>query len=274
MKGAAWITQSRTPSPGTPGEGRGEGDFLTYEIRPHPSPLPEYRARGHERWASPILWLMVLLIAAAGAAPATQSTDDLSRWVNDLGNHDAIVRETARDHLIALRREDLPALIDAVRASPGMLPGQVSNLHDIVLQVYLAGEEYEKKEAGFLGVTLAPEDEVVMVADRPMRGVRIISRWPGFTGYRYLQDGDLVLKVEEFPDAVEGRMEFPVRVRSRRPGETLTFQILRQGQLLRIKIPIDARPGGDDEQTMMNMMRERLQKAEQYWADNLLPAVR
>ncbi|HSV14503.1 MAG TPA: DNA mismatch repair endonuclease MutL, partial [Tepidisphaeraceae bacterium] len=42
-----------SPSPGTPGEGRGEGDFerrSTFEIpnHPHPNPLPEYRARGPE----------------------------------------------------------------------------------------------------------------------------------------------------------------------------------------------------------------------------------
>src|SRR3954454_11073106 len=38
-----------TPSPGTPGEGRGEGDFerrTTFEARNHPNPLPAYRERG------------------------------------------------------------------------------------------------------------------------------------------------------------------------------------------------------------------------------------
>jgi HPt (histidine-containing phosphotransfer) domain-containing protein len=39
------------PSPGTPGEGRGEGDFerkaaLDIPNHPHPNPLPEYRERG------------------------------------------------------------------------------------------------------------------------------------------------------------------------------------------------------------------------------------
>jgi hypothetical protein len=40
-----------SPSPGTPGEGRGEGDFernaaLDIPNHPHPNPLPEYRERG------------------------------------------------------------------------------------------------------------------------------------------------------------------------------------------------------------------------------------
>ncbi len=39
--------ESRTPSPGTPGEGGGEG-LLQFLPNPHPSPLPEYRARGPE----------------------------------------------------------------------------------------------------------------------------------------------------------------------------------------------------------------------------------
>jgi valyl-tRNA synthetase len=42
------------PSPGTPGEGRGEGDLerqsaLDKPNHPHPNPLPEYRERGPER---------------------------------------------------------------------------------------------------------------------------------------------------------------------------------------------------------------------------------
>jgi tRNA modification GTPase len=39
-----------TPSPGTPGEGGGEGRALREAIEdPHPNPLPEYRERGPER---------------------------------------------------------------------------------------------------------------------------------------------------------------------------------------------------------------------------------
>jgi 4-amino-4-deoxy-L-arabinose transferase-like glycosyltransferase len=45
------IRVKRSPSPGTPGEGRGEGDFeritgLDTSNHPHPNPLPEYRERG------------------------------------------------------------------------------------------------------------------------------------------------------------------------------------------------------------------------------------
>jgi len=48
-----------SPSPGTPGEGRGEGDFeqrKTFDIpnHPHPNPLPEYRERGPEGASSPV----------------------------------------------------------------------------------------------------------------------------------------------------------------------------------------------------------------------------
>jgi hypothetical protein len=42
--------QLLVPSPGTPGEGWGEGDFeipsnSEFKIHPHPNPLPGYRAR-------------------------------------------------------------------------------------------------------------------------------------------------------------------------------------------------------------------------------------
>ncbi len=37
-----------SPSPGTPGEGWGEGHSARPKSRPHPNPLPEYRERGQE----------------------------------------------------------------------------------------------------------------------------------------------------------------------------------------------------------------------------------
>jgi type VI secretion system protein ImpH len=51
-----WDEGVLTPSPGTPGEGGGEGEFLaefasTTEMHPHPDPLPEYRERGAEEAA-------------------------------------------------------------------------------------------------------------------------------------------------------------------------------------------------------------------------------
>src|SRR3954454_25002940 len=44
-------TGALTPSPGTPGEGRGEGEASGAPIfgDPHPNPLPEYRERGKTR---------------------------------------------------------------------------------------------------------------------------------------------------------------------------------------------------------------------------------
>jgi valyl-tRNA synthetase len=50
-------TAALSPSPGTPGEGGGEGDFerrKSFDIpnHPHPSPLPEYRERGPDGGAS------------------------------------------------------------------------------------------------------------------------------------------------------------------------------------------------------------------------------
>ncbi|MFT3788503.1 MAG: beta-galactosidase [Tepidisphaeraceae bacterium] len=41
-------TSRRTPSPGTPGEGRGEGRSASHRTGPHPNPLPEYREREPE----------------------------------------------------------------------------------------------------------------------------------------------------------------------------------------------------------------------------------
>ena len=50
----AGTVNSLPPSPGTPGEGRGEGSPVTVQEGPHPNPLPEYRERG-EQARSPLL---------------------------------------------------------------------------------------------------------------------------------------------------------------------------------------------------------------------------
>jgi hypothetical protein len=42
----AAVYPAESPSPGTPGEGWGEGPLRKAEEGPHPDPLPEYRARG------------------------------------------------------------------------------------------------------------------------------------------------------------------------------------------------------------------------------------
>ena len=63
------ILRRATPSPGIPGEGRGEGDFerktiLDSSNHPHPNPLPEYRERGTDCVAP-------LLISSTGVIAIT-----------------------------------------------------------------------------------------------------------------------------------------------------------------------------------------------------------
>ncbi len=52
--GSPAMHESYTPSPGTPGEGGGEG-LLQVGPDPHPNPLPEYRARGREGRDRPVV---------------------------------------------------------------------------------------------------------------------------------------------------------------------------------------------------------------------------
>jgi hypothetical protein len=61
----AWILGRLTPSPCTHGEGGGEGEFerrtvLDRQNHPHPSPLPEYRARGPE--VPLVSWMLLAVI--------------------------------------------------------------------------------------------------------------------------------------------------------------------------------------------------------------------
>jgi hypothetical protein len=77
MTGRAAIS----PSPGNPGEGRGEGSapdrelILDFRQNPHPNPLPEYRERGQQstRPARLALWAILFRPSEAlGAAAAAE----------------------------------------------------------------------------------------------------------------------------------------------------------------------------------------------------------
>ena len=79
----------------------------------------------------------------------------MSRWIADLGNDDPDVRETALQDLMSLSRDDLPALRDAAKAQPGLMPAQVASLREVVTQVFLASEEYVATAQSIFGIALA-----------------------------------------------------------------------------------------------------------------------
>ena len=183
--------------------------------------------------------------------PATQPTATLpaiKQLLAQLAADNYLTRENARIALMGLKRSDLPLLRDAVRQSLPLVPSQVTVLREIVTQVYLAGDIYVADEdgRGFLGVHMpdsgAPEERALLNVER---GVVVVSRVPGFCAYRMLQDGDVLLSMA---DGAGGAIEFASNdqlvdaVRSAKAGDTVQFEVLRQGQILTIPITLDHKP--------------------------------
>ena len=101
------------------------------------------------------------------------------------------------------------------------------------------------------------------------------QRVPGFCGFRYLQENDLIVAVMSNDVVrVTDKEEFTNLVKATSPGETLSLQIIRQGKSMRVSFKLDAKPV---ETAMQNQVEEfrnpRLIKAEEYWQKAFAPLV-
>ena len=189
----------------------------------------------------------------------------------ELDDADAAVREAARLKLMGMRRQDLPAFQKLVQESLPLVPSQAAVLRQIVIHVYLAGEKYDTTNAeGFLGVKMQETSVRLPAADgadqfAPAVGVVIVERMPGFAGARMLVDGDVILGVVERPDVrTLGMYEFQMVVKSVTPGTTIHFQVMRQGQVIRVPVAPDPRPF-DADGLMQDLIYRRQRKADDYW---------
>ncbi|MDB5322088.1 MAG: hypothetical protein JWN40_3719 [Phycisphaerales bacterium] len=182
-----------------------------------------------------------------------------------------LTRENARVSHMGLKRTELPALRDAVRQYLPLVPSQVTVLREIVTQVYLAGDLYVAEEdgRGFLGVHL-PEERSLLIVER---GVVVVSRLPGFCAYRMLQDGDVLLSMA---DGHGGAIEFGSSdqlkdaVSSAKAGDTIHFEVLRQGQILSIPITLDQKPVNLDKQ-IAEFTARRADQANDLWERDFAP---
>jgi hypothetical protein len=191
---------------------------------------------------------------------------------SDLDDPDASVRERARVSLMGLRRRDLPAFQKLVQDSRPLAPAQAAVLKQLVLHVYLAGEPYETTGSlGFLGVRMQPTSVRIPAAEGAEQtiaavGVVIVERMPGFVGSRMLLDGDVILGLAERQDArMVDPFDFAAVIQSINPGTTVHFQILRQGQVVRVPVTLDPKPIESEPVLLQRLVERRLEKAEDYW---------
>lgn len=221
------------------------------------------------------------LTSAQTAHPVTQATQpattrptaEIHKSFEQLADSDAQVRELARTALMGLSREELPALRDVVERSRPLQASQAAMLRDIVIHVYLAGDaERSPSNQGFLGVRLDSTVNNGMMLDgvepaHSMKGVLIRECMPGFNGFRFLRDGDLVLGILA---PVELRTPDPPSlisaISSVPPLGTIRLELLRHGRIIQVSFPVNARPlEAHDAQLTEELLHRRSTQAEGYW---------
>jgi hypothetical protein len=232
------------------------------------------------------------------AQSATLDPEAMRAAFAELGHSDAALRRRALQRLMGMGRANLETFKQIVEQSRPLLPSQAAALRDVVAQAYLSGEPYPAIHgAGFLGVKL----QVVAVttpvppsvpaggfnvgvdagpAAPPRLGIMIVERMPGFCGARTLMDGDLVLAIVDHPlrltaDRDYGMIlaEFSQTVREIGVGKTVTFELVREGRVMRVPVKLDPRPEAADPAFgggiggIEELLNRRRQKAETYWSE-------
>jgi hypothetical protein len=117
-------------------------------------------------------------------------------------------------------------------------------------------------------------------------GVIVDNRLPGFSAYRMLRNGDLILSIScpDLPEdpnraptddphehRVRSSMEIISLVRTLSAGHTVMVQLLRSGQRMRVPITLGPRPIALPETpgpAYQQYWQQRLDKAAEYWTAN------
>jgi hypothetical protein len=173
---------------------------------------------------------------------------------------------------MGLDRADLPMLREAILLTRPLEPSQAAVLRDIVTHVYLTGDTYETEGGGFLGIRLPhpfkPEEQSLLSLER---GVAVVTRFPGFCAFRMLQDGDVIVAVTD-PARVElnNPDQLIEAVKSVGPGQTITFEVVRQGQIVKVPITLDRRPS-NLQNSVEDFVGDRAKAAGELWQRKFAP---
>jgi hypothetical protein len=226
--------------------------------------------------------ILVLSIPALAEPPTTQpaTQDDaqtrrLQSLFNDLAHANSDTRDRARVELMGMGRSDLPVFRAVVERSRPLLPAQALALREIVMHAFLAADIYPgDRDTGFLGVQLG---NVMLEGEEEgeSEGVLITGRIVGFCGYRMLRTGDVILRLMEHPNVpLRSHQHLADMIRTFPAGETVQVEVLRQGQIVRLPIRLDARPLELDEAANLdNFQWRRDDRFEEYWQRTFAPLV-
>jgi hypothetical protein len=197
-----------------------------------------------------------------------------------LADQDASARAQARRSLMAMNRQELNEFREMVRTNKPLLPSQLAVLRDIVTHVYLANEKYPTvPRGGFMGVKLAEAAaDIGGEADAMAGGLRptILERVKGFEGYRSLENGDVVLGLQETPHVpIQSAGALSMVIGQFSPGTTVHLRVLRQGKLIVAPVTLNPRPS---ELELLNgnvdgFRAPRENRASAYWEKEFAAAI-
>lgn len=221
-----------------------------------PTPAPPFSGGAQHR-AGRLALILILLTPISPVRAA--NLPQLQTLISQLGSDDPHLRDAALGNLMDLHRRDLPLLRAAAMSQSPLLPGQVDALREAVAQVYLAGEPFKvdpQEPGGFLGIEF-PREYV---------GVVVLDRIRGFPGYRYLQAGDVIIKILDRPNLqIHNYNDFVSAVATFNPGEKLHLLILRYGREIAIAIPLDYKPVDINPESISEWVDPREKLAAAYW---------
>jgi hypothetical protein len=226
------------------------------------------------RHASPRVGVVALLILLAVALlprpSAAADLDHLKSLISQLASDNPQTRELALGSLMDLHRKDLPDLHAAAVALRPLLPAQIASLREAVSQVFLAGEKYRadpNDPSAFLGILFTYNEKP--------EGLYVVNRIQGFASYRYLQSGDIIVRLVDLPAMrLQDVNSLLVAIHHFLPGDILRLGILRAGKPMSVSIPLDIRPADIPKNTTLGpngedeWIHERQQHAAEYWKEN------
>ena len=239
---------------------------------------------------------VALLLPLLGATADPPAEAAIRAAFRRLADPDPAVRDAAREQLMGLSRDELTTLADVVRSAGPLRPDQVASLYPVVVQAFLAADDYPVIGADigsvryFLGIHWTAEDAGnPRTGTAPERvGVPATDRWPGFPAGRFLREGDFILGVyldrtrplEQQPNRVTHTTTALIQaVEAARDHPDIELSVLRDGRVLRVSIRMAPKPavadvrGGVTDDGVAFFALDRQRRADAYWHDTFAPMV-
>lgn len=189
--------------------------------------------------------LILCLLCCIGTVLAADAVvaDSIGQLYDRLTDPDPVERGKARTELLGLKKDQLPLLKKAVASSQPVTPAQAQVLRDIVVHIHVheAIGFGTKGDKPFLGVDTP---EYYDFERPPAIGCLITQPFIGFTAYRYVQPGDIVVQasVRNMNRQVTTFEDFARVLKTAKLGDIVSMTVARGGSKVDISFPLESNP--------------------------------